>query len=96
MNAPKSLRPLLLSLGLSLLPVPVLAQEQPATAKPGAAVRDGQRDFDFHLGTWKTHLKRRLRPLTGSDTWTELKGTTVVRKVWSGRANLVELVAKGP
>lgn len=57
--------------------------------------RDGQRDFDFHIGTWKTHLKRRLRPLTGSNTWVEYEGTTVVRKVWDGRANLVELVAEG-
>jgi hypothetical protein len=41
-------------------------------------------------------LKRRLRPLTGSTTWVEYKGTTVVRKVWEGRANLVELEVDGP
>jgi hypothetical protein len=58
--------------------------------------RDGQHDFDFHIGTWKTHLKRRLHPLTGSNTWVEYDGTTVVRKVWDGRANLVELKADGP
>jgi hypothetical protein len=55
-----------------------------------------QHDFDFHIGTWKTHLKRRLHPLTGSNTWLEYEGTTVVRKVWGGRANLVELKADGP
>src|SRR5258705_2169909 len=58
--------------------------------------RDGQHDFDFEIGTWKTHLKRLLRPLTGSTTWVEYEGTTVVRKVWDGRANLVELKADGP
>jgi len=58
--------------------------------------RDGQHDFDFEIGTWKTHLKRRLHPLTGSNTWVEYEGTTVVRKVWNGRANLVELIADGP
>jgi len=58
--------------------------------------RDGQHDFDFEIGTWKTHLKRLLKPLTGSTTWVEYEGTTVVRKVWNGRANLVELVADGP
>src|ERR1700687_557636 len=58
--------------------------------------RDGQHDFDFEFGTWKTHLRRLLRPLTGSTTWVEYDGTTVVRKVWAGRANLVELVADGP
>jgi hypothetical protein len=58
--------------------------------------RDGQHDFDFEIGTWKTHLRRLLKPLTGSTTWVEYDGTTVVRKVWNGRANLVELVADGP
>jgi len=33
-----------------------------------AAARDGQHDFDFEIGTWKTHLRRRLHPLTGSTT----------------------------
>jgi hypothetical protein len=58
--------------------------------------RDGQQDFDFEIGTWKTHLRRLVHPLTGSTTWVEYEGTTVVRKVWNGRANLVELVADGP
>ncbi len=58
--------------------------------------RDGQHDFDFEIGTWKTHLRRLVHPLTGSSTWVEYDGTTVVRKVWNGRANLVELVAVGP
>ncbi|MDQ3714209.1 MAG: hypothetical protein M3388_18610 [Acidobacteriota bacterium] len=58
--------------------------------------RDGQNDFDFEIGTWKTHLKRLQNPLTGSTKWIEYEGITVVRKVWNGRANLVELVADGP
>jgi hypothetical protein len=77
-----------------------IAQEKPGA--PGTrvqqppAARDGQHDFDFEIGTWKTHLRRLLNPLTGSTTWVEYEGTTVVRKVWNGRANLVELVADGP
>lgn len=58
--------------------------------------RDGQHDFDFEIGTWKTHLRRLVRPLTGSTTWVEYEGTSVVRKVWNGRANLVELKVSGP
>ena len=57
---------------------------------------DGQHDFDFEIGTWKRHLRRLVHPLTGSTTWVEYEGTSVVRKVWNGRANLVELVADGP
>jgi hypothetical protein len=58
--------------------------------------RTGQHDFDFEIGTWKTRLKRLLRPLTGSTTWVEYEGTTVVRQVLDGRANLVELKVAGP
>ena len=64
--------------------------------QPAAAQRDGQHDFDFEIGTWNTHLRRLLHPLTGSANWVEYEGTTVVRKVWDGRANLVELEADGP
>jgi nitroimidazol reductase NimA-like FMN-containing flavoprotein (pyridoxamine 5'-phosphate oxidase superfamily) len=53
--------------------------------------RDGQHDFDFEIGTWKTYLRRLQKPLTNSITWIEYEGTTVVRKIWNGRANLVEL-----
>jgi len=56
---------------------------------------DGQRDFDFHIGSWKTHLRRLQKPLTGSTTWVEYEGTTIVRKVWDGAANLVELDVNG-
>ena len=68
----------------------------PATAaNGGAAPRDGQHDFDFEIGTWKTHLKRLLHPLSGSSTWVEYDGTSVVRSVLDGRANLVELRVEG-
>ena len=59
-------------------------------------LRDGQHDFDFEIGTWKTQLSRRLHPLTGANAWVEYEGTSVVRKVWDGRANLLELEVDGP
>jgi hypothetical protein len=65
-------------------------------ALPSASMRDGQHDFDFEIGTWKTHLRRLLHPLTGSSQWVEFDGTSVVRKIWDGRANLVELEVDGP
>jgi hypothetical protein len=67
-----------------------------ATASPSLPGRDGSRDFDFEIGTWKTRLSRRLQPLTGSTAWAEYEGTSVVRPVWNGRANLVELDVSGP
>ena len=69
---------------------------QPFQAFSQTSQRDGQHDFDFEIGTWKTNLRRLVRPLTGSTMWVEYEGTTVVRKVWNGRANLVELKVSGP
>src|SRR5437899_2891821 len=66
------------------------------TAQQTLKTRDGQHDFDFEIGTWKTHLRRRLHPLSGSTTWVEYEGTTVVRQIWKGRANLVQLEVDGP
>ena len=76
----------LVTLLLLLVALPAFAQTNQ---------RDGQHDFDFEIGAWKTHLRRLVRPLTGSTTWVEYEGTTVVRKVWDGRANLVELKVDG-
>jgi hypothetical protein len=82
-------------------------EEQPTTAKllktstPVANTDTeqavaGQHDFDFDLGTWKTHSTRLLHPLTGSKTWVDMDGVSIVKKVWDGRANLAEYKADGP
>ena len=57
--------------------------------------RDGQHDFDFEIGSWTTELSRLVSPLSGSNEWVEYRGTTVVRPVWDGLANLVELDVSG-
>jgi hypothetical protein len=91
---------LLCGLVVILQPAHGLAQKKSAAAhtslRQPSAGRDGRHDFDFEIGAWKTRLRRLLHPLSGSTTWVEYEGTTVVRKVWEGRANLVELVADGP
>jgi hypothetical protein len=67
-----------------------------ATLQDASKAHDGQHDFDFEFGVWKTHIKRLVHPLTDSTTWVEYDGTTTVRKLWDGRANLVELEVSGP
>jgi hypothetical protein len=62
----------------------------------GQASRGGEHDFDFEIGNWRTHIVRLERPLSGSTKWLEYDGTSVVRKVWDGRANTVELEVDGP
>jgi hypothetical protein len=64
--------------------------------KPLPDAADRQHDFDFDLGTWETHAMRLMHPLTGSTRWVPIDGTTVISKVWGGRANLVELKGTGP
>src|SRR5260370_23330894 len=92
MNAPRHFRTYLLSgiLAVAVQPLHGFAQQ-----KSGAS-RDGEHAFDFEIGTWKTHLSRLLHPLSGSTTWVEYEGTSVVRKLWNGRANLLELEVDGP
>jgi hypothetical protein len=63
---------------------------------PSPATRDGARDFDWEIGAWKTHVKRLQRPLTGSTSWVDYDGTTVVRGVLGNRANIAELSISGP
>ena len=90
-------RPLLCAVLLAL-PLPALAQQPPPAACPAAAAaeRDGQKDFDWEIGSWTTHLRRLKSPLSGSTEWVEYQGTTDVRPVMGGRANLVELKVEGP
>lgn len=93
----RALMPWIATMALLCLPVAQVFAQATQAAKPGPkARRDGQHDFDSHIGTWKTHLKRLVHPLSEADQWTEYEGVTTVRKVWEGRANLVELSAKGP
>lgn len=67
-----------------------------ATAPQTSEPRNGAHDFDFEFGTWKTQVSLLMHPLSGSNTWTRYTGTTVVRKIWNGRANIAELEADGP
>jgi hypothetical protein len=74
---------------------PALAGGSPSGAQ-SAPLRDGQHDFDFEIGTWKTHISRLMQPLSGSKEWVEYEGTSVVQKLWGGRANLLILDVEGP
>lgn len=67
-----------------------------ANGQSASPVRDGQHDFDFNIGVWKTRIKRLQHPLAGSKEWIEVSGTVTVSKVWQGRANLEEIEADGP
>jgi hypothetical protein len=55
----------------------------------------GENDFDFEIGSWRTHLRLLADPLSGSSNWVEYEGTSVVKPILEGSANVVELDVAG-
>jgi hypothetical protein len=82
----------------ALLPLTaqLISAQRAHAADTPSVIRDGQHDFDFDIGTWKTHSRRLLKPLNGSKEWTTMDGVTVVRPFWGGKGNIAELESDGP
>ena len=80
----------------NLIAMAILAAAAGTTQAAAQAAPDGQHDFDFNFGTWKTHIKRIQDPFSSPGQSIELNGTVTVRKVWEGRAQLEEIEADGP
>lgn len=70
----------------------------PSTSSSGAdAVEDGQRSFDWEIGTWHTDVRILADPLSESpDEWLRFEGTSKVRPLMNGKENVVELKVQGP
>ena len=64
--------------------------------EPSPPANTGSHDFDFEIGSWKVANSRLLDPLTDSARWIHFEGTSVARKVWNGRAVLLELASEPP
>ena len=63
----------------------------------GKDAADGQHDFDWELGRWRTDIRLLAEPLSESeDVWLRFDGTSRVRPLSNGRANVVELDVSGP
>ena len=55
-----------------------------------ANTRDGSRDFDFFVGTWKVKHRRLRERLKGSTDWEEFEGTCTDQNILGGTANFDE------
>lgn len=78
-----------------LIGAALCAATAPAYSAP-APQRDGQRDFDWEIGTWTTNVRVLRNPLSGkSPEWVEYQGTSKVVALMDGRANFVELSVSG-
>src|SRR5262245_46387627 len=58
--------------------------------------RDGQADFDFFIGKWKSRQRRLRERLKGSQEWEEFSGTTVARTILGGAGNIDEVTLERP
>ena len=71
-------------LGVAPVPAPIAASTYPVAATD----RDGRNDFDFEVGTWRTHYRILKRPLSGDHRWKDCYGTSVTRSFWGTSGNL--------
>ena len=69
----------------------------PAAPVAVASTLRSQHDFDWEFGTWTTRVRVRRNPLSAKPAdWADYVGTSVVRPLFGGRANFVELSVEGP
>jgi hypothetical protein len=82
---------------LSLFVVAAGATSSAGATSGAAAGADGQHAFDWEIGTWRTSVQVLAEPLSDSaDQWLRFDGTSVVKPLMDGRANVVELRISGP
>jgi hypothetical protein len=62
-----------------------------------STIADGQRDFDWEIGTWRSSVRVLADPLSESpDEWLHFTGTSKVRPLMDRKANVVEFDVSGP
>jgi|SRR5580700_992118 hypothetical protein len=69
---------------VATVPAAIIKPNYPAAP----TTRDGRHDFDFELGTWRTHYRLLKDRLVGSHEWYDCYGTSVIRPFWNGSGNL--------
>jgi hypothetical protein len=79
---------LLVALGLLTTPVSADTAVSP--------LHEGSHDFDFALGTFHTHIRRLLDPLSGVNKWVEYDGTKTDVPILEGKGSLEVIEADGP
>jgi hypothetical protein len=75
-------------LGASASAPPIPAPLQRSNFPVSSTARDGRNDFDFELGTWRTHYRILRERLAGSHDWYDCYGTSIVIPFWGGGGNL--------
>ena len=81
----------LLAAPMCLLTLAGVLPWQPALAEGAVQSVGQQHAFDFHFGTWRTHILRRA----SAQKWVKMTGTVIDQPLWGGRANLEKIEASG-
>lgn len=79
-------------LGRKLLPA-ILCGVLLSTA--ATAAEEQQHAFDFHFGTWRTHILNRTSTSSGATRWVKMTGTVIDQPLWGGKANIEKIEASG-
>src|SRR5580704_18313702 len=66
-----------------LAPAPSLAQSASAPT-----AHNGSHDFDFLIGTWRTHYRILRHRLSNSHEWYACDGASTIKPFWGGSGNL--------
>jgi hypothetical protein len=74
-----------------LIPMAAAAASRPTLP----STSDGPHAFDFHFGTWRTHILSRAPTASGASQWVRMTGTVIDQPLWNGRANLEKIEASG-
>lgn len=67
----------------------------PSLAAGSPQSEDQQHAFDFHFGTWRTHILSLRASASGASHWVKMTGTVIDQPLWHGRANIEKIEASG-
>jgi hypothetical protein len=81
---------------IALVTALILALPLRVPASDTAVLPGINHDFDWNVGTWTTHIRRLVNPLSGSTKWVTYTGIVTVRPLLGGAANVEEIEADGP
>ncbi len=85
---------------LMLVATAVSGDASPSPVSPSLVSQtaaDGQRDFDWEIGSWRSTVRVLAEPLSESaDVWLQFAGTSVVRPLMDRRADALEFQVSGP
>ena len=80
-----------LTAAIGVLTFTAMLFSPPARAAGATQSVDQQHAFDFHFGTWRTHIQSRV----SATKWVKMTGTVIDQPLWGGRANIEKIEASG-